>query len=323
MWEKVLTAIVRGRGRRRMPIAIGTAGMYVTTVERDSCDIIRVHGSAVSTGDIEQLRLRSDRQAHPPRRIFHLATGVPEDFQAEFEVASCRGAAVQLSADGGEERKFPLATVPDVESGDTPPYANLLDSEQVLGRDQIYGSGPPVHVVFPPFVTHGKRLPAPVLDVGCGAGAFVRALRELGVESRGIELVGLRDKALEEVRAHLTFYDGGALPFADATFGSATAFEVLEHVDDPGRVLQEMRRVVREAVLISVPDISAIPMMANQGVVPWHLLEATHYHFFTARSLAATVENAGLRVEGITRVGDRRINGSLMPGSLLLRAARR
>jgi ubiquinone/menaquinone biosynthesis C-methylase UbiE len=63
---------------------------------------------------------------------------------------------------------------------------------------------------------------------------------------------GLKTKwaQLEAVVAH-----GERLPFADATFDCPVASEVIEHLPEPERVLDEMWRVVRPGgrVLISTP----------------------------------------------------------------------
>jgi hypothetical protein len=56
-------------------------------------------------------------------------------------------------------------------------------------------------------------------------------------------------------------------------------------------------RLASEALLITVPDMSAIPRGFPHGVVPWHLLEATHINFFTQHSLEATFAPFATRME--------------------------
>jgi 2-polyprenyl-3-methyl-5-hydroxy-6-metoxy-1,4-benzoquinol methylase len=159
-----------------------------------------------------------------------------------------------------------------------------------VGRDGIYGFGPPSPVVSEEVLYLARTLPAPVLDFGCGAGALICALRRYGIEAYGLELDGdrIRDSLLAEARPFVRLYDG-TLPsaFADRQFRSVVCSEVLEHIRGPEAVLAELARLASEAVMITVPDMSGIPRGFPHHVVPWHLLESTHVNFFTQHSLAA------------------------------------
>ena len=74
-----------------------------------------------------------------------------------------------------------------------------------------------------------------VLDVGCGDKPY------LPYFSSAREYVGV-DPANEhaDVRAHAE-----QLPFADSSFDLVLCVQVLEHVDDPARVVRELHRVAR------------------------------------------------------------------------------
>lgn len=93
-----------------------------------------------------------------------------------------------------------------------PHYETLLFEQAVLGRDSIYSSGPPEQTVAPTVLALAGRLPGTVLDVGCGAGALIRALRAAGREAHGVEVE--RDEILrairEDIRPHITLHSGGA-----------------------------------------------------------------------------------------------------------------
>lgn len=89
-----------------------------------------------------------------------------------------------------------------------------------------------------------------------------------------------------DVRDRVVLTDGSLpLPFPDGAFRSVVATEVLEHVADPVAFAGELRRVSSEWVFVTVPDASAIPPLHVHGVVPCHLLEATHLHFFSPAAL--------------------------------------
>ncbi|MEZ5286813.1 MAG: hypothetical protein R2712_18790 [Vicinamibacterales bacterium] len=102
----------------------------------------------------------------------------------------------------------------------------------------------------------------------------------------------------------MTLYDGnGPAPFADRQFASVTCCEVLEHIPDPGRAAADLARLARERLLVTVPDMSSIPRGFRHGVVPWHLLEATHVNFFTQHALEAVLSPFASGVE-VSRIGE-------------------
>ncbi|MFE4973675.1 methyltransferase domain-containing protein [Kitasatospora sp. NPDC056651] len=96
----------------------------------------------------------------------------------------------------------------------------------------------------------GSRL----LDVGCGVGApAVRIARLTGAEVTGIA-VSREQVARADALAHTTGLRGQVsfrqadamdLPFDDASFDAVLAIESMPHMPDRGRVLREMRRVLR------------------------------------------------------------------------------
>jgi SAM-dependent methyltransferase len=82
-----------------------------------------------------------------------------------------------------------------------------------------------------------------VLDVGCGVGLYMRALRQFTPHIFGVEIEG------ERARGALTFggvaqSPGEALPFADGTIDVVLSHEVIEHVADDRASLVEMVRVL-------------------------------------------------------------------------------
>lgn len=198
-----------------------------------------------------------------------------------------------------------LAALP-VPPGPAPAYPTLRDGAAIWHRDQIYGSGPPVHEVLHESLALALTLPEPVLDFGCGGGALVRALRAHGREAYGLELdhPRIHQHLLPEVRPFVILYDGtGPAPFPRGHFAAVACCEVLEHLPDPASAVDELARLARQAILVTVPDLSAVPRGFRHGVVPWHLLESTHVNFFTQQALEALLAPYARRLD-IARVGE-------------------
>ena len=96
-----------------------------------------------------------------------------------------------------------------------------------------------------------------VLEVGCGAGNILERISDC--ELHGLDISDyILEKARRRlgVRATVVKGDAEALPFEDQTFDRVYCSEVLEHVLDPGKVLAEMRRVVKNngVAVASIPN---------------------------------------------------------------------
>ena len=97
-----------------------------------------------------------------------------------------------------------------------------------------------------------------MLDLGCGAGRFVAALRDAGADPVGVEIA---EAALERARRNAPGADlrllepDGSLPLEHGSVDLVWCSEVLEHVADTEHLLLEARRVLRRGgrLLITVP----------------------------------------------------------------------
>jgi SAM-dependent methyltransferase len=307
-------AIRRFLARRRPPALGGTRVQQtqlgwvrpwgiIDWADIDGGGVVRVFGwshqpsealvaPAVTIGETElglnkiYRMLRPDVPQGPPE-LGELA-GFVFEYLVAAELFGVPGLNVQFAVDG-EAPKLVRAPRPFI----PPAFHHLLTQRQVLGRDQIYGFGPPARHVHGEVLTLAKATPGTVLDFGCGAGALVAALRGLGREAHGIELdrPPIREAMLPAAMPHVRLYDGGfPMPFPDKHFDTVVCSEVLEHITDYRAALADIARVCRRRVLLTVPDMAAIPIGSQHGLIPWHLLESTHYNFFTQESLALCLE---------------------------------
>lgn len=96
-----------------------------------------------------------------------------------------------------------------------------------------------------------------VLDVGCGEGFVIRSLYErrpdLSLAGLDAEPDVLKIATFQNPEARFFLADGRRLPVRDEQFDLVLCNEVLEHLPDPRRALQELARVSKEHVILSVP----------------------------------------------------------------------
>ena len=98
-----------------------------------------------------------------------------------------------------------------------------------------------------------------VLDAGCGAGGYVRALSAQGASAHGVEIDAeklAKARASADVRARLVRGDLERAPFATACFDLVLLNEVLEHVPDDAAALREAFRLLRPggALIVFAPN---------------------------------------------------------------------
>lgn len=96
-----------------------------------------------------------------------------------------------------------------------------------------------------------------VLDVGCGAAYGTEVLSKEGQAKLVLGLDANLDHVPSRNTARLMLVQGDAmnLPFKEESFDVVTAFEVIEHLDDPQKALGQIKRVLKTGgvALISTP----------------------------------------------------------------------
>lgn len=137
------------------------------------------------------------------------------------------------------------------------------------------------------------RPDARVLDIGTSTGTNLRLLQELGISGvMGLDasrdaIRWCHEKGLGEVHHG----DVCAMPFEDGVFDLVLATDIIEHVEDDGLALAEIRRVLKPggAAILTVP---AFPSL-------WGLQDevAQHKRRYRRGELATKMRQAGYRCE--------------------------
>jgi SAM-dependent methyltransferase len=137
---------------------------------------------------------------------------------------------------------------------------------------------------------------ATILDVGAGEGSVLGRLAELAfgethtaieVSESGLEAIrGRHLPSLAECRR----FDGECIPYADASFDLAVLSHVVEHVENPRKLLYEARRVARH-VFVEVPLEHNLRLPRD-----FETDELGHINAYTAATIRRLLQSSDLEV---------------------------
>lgn len=134
-----------------------------------------------------------------------------------------------------------------------------------------------------------------LLDIGCGDGVLVEVARQANITSVGSEI---SESLIHLVRQRLgeeTVVPSDLTQLPEAHYDVITLINVLEHLRNPGDMLENSARLLK-------PDGILLVHTPNQGGLParlygakWHQIEPLeHFYYFSAQTLAALMRKASL-----------------------------
>ncbi len=155
----------------------------------------------------------------------------------------------------------------------------------------------------------GTRL----LEVGCGAGALLRCLRETGAQLLGVDysarLVEHARAAVPE--ATIEVAEAAELPFTADAIVCHSVFQYFPDLDYAARALESFRRAAPVALILDVPDVAtreqAQAARAALGSKPGVHLYYPRSFFAGATTFDSEVEgygNAPFRFNALVRFGE-------------------
>ena len=161
--------------------------------------------------------------------------------------------------------------------------------------DRFKGTARPMSPQIARFFQSFFRQEDAILDVGAGAGAL------LWGDAVGIDLdVGfVAGTGKRFVQGDV----GGALPFKDGVFDGAIAKDIIEHVEQPLLLMQELKRVTKPGARLAIVTPRGIPRAVYA--------DYTHRRGFTRGAMRMLMEDSEWKVEKLTRIGSVPLAGRL------------
>ncbi len=152
--------------------------------------------------------------------------------------------------------------------------------------------------------------PSKVLDLGCSSGLLSERIRAMGHRVTGVDREAFA-QTLDRVDEFAVGDLEDGIPAEVGTgFDVVIAADVLEHLRQPERLLEDIKHVMEPGgrLIVSVPNFGHwYPRVRSLvGAFDYDqrgILDKTHYRFFTRKSLTRMMTNAGFEIRRHTEVG--------------------
>jgi O-antigen chain-terminating methyltransferase len=145
------------------------------------------------------------------------------------------------------------------------PRSAVADRIYLSFEDHFRGTGESIHARVREYVPIFRGA-AGVVDLGCGRGEFLSALKEAGITARGVDMNGemvavARQRGLEAVRADALAYLRST---PDESIGGLIAIQVVEHLEPAYLIdlLETAARKMRPGAPIVIETINAACWLA-------------------------------------------------------------
>lgn len=203
-----------------------------------------------------------------------------------FAIAQCEGCGVLRTLpemDEGELSKF----YPDDYWGGEPTRAWIESSQAEKTR----------------FLSRCGLDGGSILDVGCGAGFFLRALDPAKWDRFGVETGESASKAAGQALGRDRVFTGALAgsQWPDSKFDVVSFWSALEHTNEPRAGLIEARRILKTGatVIIQLPNAASYQARLFRG--DWFALDAPrHRYHFGLEVLGRLLSETGFEIYRVT-----------------------
>lgn len=155
-----------------------------------------------------------------------------------------------------------------------------------------------------------------VVDVGCGGGILTEGLAKAGAEALGIDLsedlIEIADLHSLESGVNARYQKISAEALADQQpegFDHVTCMEMLEHVPDPGSIINACAKLVKPGGMVFFSTLNRVPKAYLLAIVAAeHLLKmvpkGTHEYktFIKPSELSQSARSSGLELQALVGI---------------------
>ncbi len=147
--------------------------------------------------------------------------------------------------------------------------------------------------------------PDRVLDIGCSTGYLARRLVDRGATVVGIDVDEAAAAEARRVCEQVLVGDVETmeLPLSEGSFDVVLCGDLVEHLRDPVAFLGRLRPLLRQGgrLVLTTPNVANWAMRLGLLAGRWRytdrgILDRTHVHLFTKKTLEETLEEAGYRI---------------------------
>jgi 2-polyprenyl-3-methyl-5-hydroxy-6-metoxy-1,4-benzoquinol methylase len=145
-----------------------------------------------------------------------------------------------------------------------------------------------------------------LLDIGCYSGIFLEIAQKHNYEIFGIEASPEAvNHSIPSIRENLKvgLVEEMLKQFPDNFFDVITLFDVIEHLENPGKILVEVRNKLKNDgfLIFSTPNLSSF--MAHLQGGSWYAILPHHLYYFSLKNLSLLLAQNGFTIEKTGQIG--------------------
>ena len=125
-----------------------------------------------------------------------------------------------------------------------------------------------------------------ILDFGCGKGIFVKIAQKFGYQAFGYDI---------DSKANADFYSLKEIP--NHFFDAVVCFDVIEHVDDPPKILKNIRQKLKPNGLLFITTPNRLGLAGR--IIKnkfWGLTPGGHKNVFSLSQMENLLKSAGFKI---------------------------
>ncbi|MFA5306224.1 MAG: class I SAM-dependent methyltransferase [Candidatus Babeliales bacterium] len=142
-----------------------------------------------------------------------------------------------------------------------------------------------------------------IIDIGSGRGYYSQWLSEINSD---LHIVAVDHCALQDPQGFVFVQTDleQPMPFADNSFDTLLAFDIIEHIAHEKQIIRELNRICRpQGILIGSAPHDDDGFLPAYNVTFHHRTDLTHKRYYTRSSLRTVLEQENFIVDYLTAQG--------------------